>query len=146
MEATDQLLLGALLRLPYQAVASSILRGLAAEGYGDVRLSHIPVIQYLYTRPDGTTITELAQRGRITKQSMGSLVDYLEERGYIERARHPADGRAQIVRLARRGWDLARTMRANVRRIERELEGRLGKRRIKTLKQLLRGLIAALSA
>lgn len=42
-------------------------------------------------------MAELAEEARMTKQSMGELVAYLERRGYVERLPDPRDGRARIV-------------------------------------------------
>src|SRR5690242_18594724 len=93
-------LLGALLRIPYQAMMSDVVApGLAAAGYGDVRPRHLPLTQTLSRHPTGLRATELAARARITKQSMGTLIDELERGGYVERAPDPADGRARLIRL-----------------------------------------------
>jgi hypothetical protein len=54
--------------------------------YGDVRPAHYAVFRYL--KGEGSRVTVLAQAG-MTKQSMGGLVDHLEQRGYVERHRDP---------------------------------------------------------
>ena len=51
----------------------------------------------------GTRLTALAESAGMSKQAMGQLVDDLERLGYVERVPDPADGRAKIVRLTRRG-------------------------------------------
>ena len=35
--------------------------------------------------PDGTRLTDLAERARMTKQSVGEVTSDLEQRGYVER-------------------------------------------------------------
>lgn len=40
----------------------------------------------------------------MTKPSMGYLVRYLEQTGYVERGPDPTDGRAQLIQLTARGW------------------------------------------
>lgn len=138
-------LLGALLRIPYQAMMTEgVEPGLDAAGYGDVRSAHLPVVQALTWRPAGLRATELASHSRITKQSMGYLVDYLEARGYIERVPDPADGRAKVVRLTPRGWAMTRTIRDAVRRVEADWAQRVGAVRIEELRSILRDLVVAL--
>jgi DNA-binding MarR family transcriptional regulator len=57
----------------------------------------------------------------MTNQSIGSLVDYLAEHGYVERQPDPRNRRATRVCLTERGWS---EMRACAR-ILTELEGKL---------------------
>jgi len=64
--------------------------------------AHTAVFQHI--EADGSRLTDLAERAQITKQSMGYLVDYLEERDYLERHADPSDRRATIICLTDRGW------------------------------------------
>ncbi len=138
-------LLGALLRMPYQAMmADTVEPRLAAAGYGEVRSAHFPVLQALTWHAAGLRATELAAHARITKQSMGYLVDYLEARGYIERAPDPTDGRAKVVRLTSRGWAAIRTVRDAVREVESDWAVRIGVARVEQLRTILRDLVVAL--
>ncbi len=138
-------LLGALLRMPYQAMmADTVEPRLAAAGYGEVRSAHFPVLQALTWHAAGLRATELAAHARITKQSMGYLVDYLEARGYIERAPDPTDGRAKVVRLTPRGWAAIRTVRDAVREVESDWAVRIGVARVEQLRTILRDLVVAL--
>jgi DNA-binding MarR family transcriptional regulator len=94
---------------------------------------------------EGSRVTELAEEAGMTKQSMGELVDYLEERGYVERHPDPRDGRAKIVVLTekrRRGIDAAAKGLAE---IETELAGQVGKERLEELIGLLVNLRAILA-
>ncbi len=70
-------------------------------GYGDVRPAHYAVFRYL--KGEGSRVTVLAQAAEMTKQSMGELVDHLEQRGYVERHPDPGDGRTKIVVPAEKG-------------------------------------------
>src|SRR3712207_8110617 len=40
-----------------------------------------------------------SERAGMTKQSMGYLVDYLQQHGYLERVPDPDDQRAQTIRI-----------------------------------------------
>jgi DNA-binding MarR family transcriptional regulator len=138
----DQRLIGALLRIPFQAVVARIYEGLMEAGYSDMGPAHYVVFQHLPL--EGMHLTELAERAQITKQSMGYLVDYLQERGYIERVPDPVDGRAKLVRYTERGRELYRVARQIVRRIEQDWACRLGEHKMEQLQQLLKELIAQL--
>lgn len=140
-------LLGALLRRPYQAMMlDAVEPSLAAAGFGDLRSAHLPVIQSLTQSPAGLRATDLAGQARITKQSMGYLVDALQASGYIERVPDPTDGRAKVVRLTARGWDAVQVTRAAVRRVEAEWAARIGSRRVETLRRILHDLASGLPA
>ena len=48
--------------------------------------------------PDGSRLTDLAERARMTKQTVGEVTTDLERLGYVERVPDPRDGRAKIIR------------------------------------------------
>lgn len=135
-------LIGALLAVPYTELLRRTQAGLAAAGFDDLRPAHTPVFQLLPTA--GCRVTELAERAGMTKQAMGYLVDYLEERGYVERAPDPGDGRAQLVRRTARGRAVNRAARQGVEEIQAEWTGLLGEARMAQLLGLLRDLARGL--
>ncbi len=138
----DRRLIGALLRIPFQAVVARIHAELTAAGYADIGPSHYVVFQHLPL--EGMHLTELAERAQITKQSMNYLVDYLQQHGYVERTPDPVDGRAKLVRYTERGREVDRVARQIVKRIEEEWAARLGAHKLEQLRQLLQELIAQL--
>lgn len=139
--------LGTLLRMPYQVmIEGSVGPALAEMGFGDVRIAHFPVIQALGMNPDGLRATDLATYARITKQSMGYLVDHLSEGGYVERVSDPEDGRAKVIRLTPRGWTLGRSIRDLVLEVERDWAERVGPDRIRELRAILRELVDSLNS
>lgn len=138
----EQRLIGALLRIPFEAVNLRVNEALGAAGYGDIRPAHQTVFQHLGA--GGARVTALAERAQITKQSMGALVDYLEQRGYVERVPDPTDGRASIVRHTERGRAVERTARAAIAQVEAEWAASLGEDRLRELRQILRDLGAIL--
>ena len=131
-----------LLRIPYQAFIERLHDELAAAGYPEIRPAHGMVFQHLH--PEGSRVTDLAARSQVTKQWIGTLVDDLEARGYLERLPDPADGRAKIVRLTDRGRELMRVAQAISRRIEGEWADRVGERRLQQLRRCLEDVILAL--
>jgi DNA-binding MarR family transcriptional regulator len=133
-------MLGALLRIPAQAIVEHIARALAANGHADLRPAHFSVFQHLPA--GGARLTEVAERAQITKQSMGALVIYLEAAGYLERSPDPTDRRAQIIRRTEQGWEVERIARAALRELEEEWSERLGRERMQQCRAFLEDLAA----
>jgi DNA-binding MarR family transcriptional regulator len=137
-------MLGALLRTAYQAFMAGFEPGLLAAGYGDVRLTHTPVLQPLSLQQEGMRASELAVLAGMTKPSMGYLIEHLERSGYVERVPDPTDGRAQLIRLTPRGWEMSQTGRKLVRQAEAQWADLIGRDGVEELRQCLQKLVAAL--
>lgn len=135
-------MLGALLRIPFQAINARIVRDLEAAGFEDLRPAHFTVFQHLPA--GGGRQTELAERAQMTKQSMGALVDHLVSGGYLERAQDPEDGRAKIVQRTDRGWEVERIARQSIRQLEEEWGEKLGRERLRECRQFLQDLAVLL--
>jgi DNA-binding MarR family transcriptional regulator len=144
VEDDPELMLGALLRSSYQALMAGFEPGLAAAGYGDVRLTHTPVLQPLSLRREGMRASELATRAGMTKPSIAYLIEHLEQGGYVERVRDLSDGRAQLVRLTARGWEMSQLGRRLVRQAEARWAELIGQTAVEDLRLRLRELITAL--
>lgn len=137
-EREDVRMLGALLRLPFQAIVAGIHQSLVDAGYADLSPSHFTVFQHM--PPEGARLTELARAAQITKQSMGYLVDYLAQRGYVERAFDPEDGRARLIRLTGKGLEIERLARGAIARTEADWAEHLGASRMRELVEILEDL------
>jgi DNA-binding MarR family transcriptional regulator len=135
-------MLGAMLRIPFQAIVARIDEGLKARGYSDLRPAHFVIFQQI--SPEGSRVTELADRAQITKQSMGALVDYVESRGYLERLPDPDDGRAKIVRLTPKGQALEKAAREILSQTEAEWAEQIGHDRMAALKLALQEIISVI--
>jgi DNA-binding MarR family transcriptional regulator len=96
-----QPLIGLLLRLVHQHYTQDIEAALREAGFDDVPPAAANVFPFL--RPEGITVSELAELGRVRKQTMAQAVDQLERAGYVERRPHPTDQRARLVFLTERG-------------------------------------------
>ena len=129
-----------LLHAPFQSLVDELHEGLAEAGYPDIRPAHGNVFGFI--REEGSRLTELAERAHLTKQTMGYLVDYLEERGYLEREPDSNDKRAKIVRLTDEGREAVRTARKIMGRIEARWAELLGEDRMEQLRELLKELNA----
>jgi DNA-binding MarR family transcriptional regulator len=133
-------MIGALLRIPFQATVERVYQRLKEAGYTDLRPTHFAVLQQM--RPEGLHVTELADLAQMTRQSMGALVGYLEERGYVERIADPSDRRAWLIRLTAQGYAVEEVARAALAELEAEWTSALGEKRFKTLYSTLRDLVA----
>jgi len=113
-----------LMFVAHRHVESQVMLALAAAGHDAITLAQARLLQRV--APDGTRLTELAEQAQVTKQSAGFLVDQLERMGYVERVPDPADARARLVRMARRGRAAGKVAAAVVAQIEGEWRAHLG--------------------
>jgi len=132
---TTDMLIGALLRVPAQAVQRRIIEALNAAGFDDLRVPHMAVLQF--PGPDGVRPGLLAERAGMSKQAMNQLLRSLEGLGYLVRTAAPSESRARVVRFTRRGRAAYATIHDILRDIEREWSSELGPRRFAELKELL---------
>ena len=131
-------MIGALLRMPLDAVLARMLDGLHADGFTDLNAAHLPVLRW--PGPDGRRPSDLARETRMSRQAMNYLLGELERLGYLVRADDPDDRRSRRVRLTDRGDGVVRSIRGTVRAIEREWEEELGPARLARLRALLQEL------
>jgi DNA-binding MarR family transcriptional regulator len=136
LELPENPLIGALLRLPAQAIHRRIVAELNRAGFGDLRLPHMSVLQY--PGPDGSRPSELAERAGMSKQAMNQLLHSLERLGYIRRSNaKEGGGRARIVHFTRRGHAAWTKIYEILAEIETEWRRRLGDKDFERLKRLL---------
>ncbi len=128
-------LIGALLRVPAQAIHRRIIRDLNAAGFPELRLPHIAVLQY--PGPDGVRPGTLAERAGLSKQAMNQLLGSLEGLGYIVRSGAPQEGRMRVVRFTKRGHAAFAKIHDILHDVEREWSAELGPRDFARLKELL---------
>jgi DNA-binding MarR family transcriptional regulator len=126
--------LGLLLFYPYRAMETRVLAVLAGAGH-EVTLAQARLLQRVAR--EGSRLTDLAAQAQVTKQSAGSLVDQLEARGYLERVPDPRDGRARLIRPARRGLEAAALAAPVVAEVEAEWAAYLGPEQMAALRAAL---------
>ncbi|MGB8475250.1 MAG: MarR family transcriptional regulator [Candidatus Acidiferrum sp.] len=132
---TEDMLIGALLRIPAQAIHRRIINELNAAGFEELRVPHMAVLQF--PGPAGIRPGTLAQRAGMSKQAMNQLLRSLEDLGYIVRSDAPNEGRARIIRFTKRGRAAYSKVYDILRDIEREWSAELGPKRFAHLKELL---------
>jgi DNA-binding MarR family transcriptional regulator len=133
--ATKDMLIGALLRVPAQAIHRRIISELNAAGFQELRMPHMAVLQY--PGPDGVRPTTLAERAGMSKQAINQLLRSLEGYGYVERTDAPDEGRARMVHFTKRGRAAYSKVVDILRGIERDWSAALGPEDFAQLKELL---------
>jgi DNA-binding MarR family transcriptional regulator len=128
-------MIGALMRLPWEAVLRRMLKALHEHGFEDIDAPHLSVL--LWPGPEGLRPSDLAARMRVTKQALNYLLGELERLGYLERRRDPDDRRARRIALTARGKTLVPVIREAVADAEREWAAELGAERFAQLRNLL---------
>ena len=129
------MLIGALLRVPAQAIHRRIIKELNAAGFSELRLPHMAVLQF--PGPDGVRPTALAERAGVSKQAMNQLLRSLETFGYIVRSDVPGEGKARVIRFTKRGHAAFSKIIDILRDVEREWSAELGQKHFMQLKELL---------
>jgi DNA-binding MarR family transcriptional regulator len=131
-------LLGILLRNTLNVLLRRLQAGLAEAGYPQIRAAHSQVFTSM--RPEGSRITDLAERAQISKQAMGYLVDDMVRAGFLQRVADPRDRRATQVQLTQRGREVERVARGIIEGIEADWARRIGQAQLDELRAALRAL------
>jgi len=119
-------------------LADEIRDAFAEEDWGGLRQSHFRVITCV--PPEGVTVTELAQRVRMTKQGCGQFVSRLVETGHLVAEADPGDRRLRIVRRTPLGDRTVKAVAARIARIERAWEREVGVRRFRGFRSVVEAL------
>jgi DNA-binding MarR family transcriptional regulator len=136
--------LGSLLTAAGQRVSSELDAALRAAGLDELRAAHAPL--FVVIDAEGTRVTELADRMKMTKQAAGELVRYLAERGFVEVTPGAADRRARIVTLTDRGWEAVEVGMSVIAAFDRWLDDRIGAEHVDELRQTLTAIASTTSA
>jgi DNA-binding MarR family transcriptional regulator len=109
-----------------------------------LNLAHLNVMPYLDL--DGTSLSVLAQRAGMTRQSAWELLRSLEAHGYLKRTPDPKNSRAHIIFYTDKGMDLHRDACLVMLRLEEDLAKRIGKKHLKSFGTQLQTLRASYQA
>lgn len=132
--------LGFLLAKALQRWNELLVEGFRREGFPEVRASYGSVLVPLFEE-DGLRMGELARRSRLSKQTMTTLVRLAERDGLVDRRPDPADGRAVVVSLTRRGRELRPVAGAVVGELDRLVAARLDPAELRILYRSLKGVM-----
>ena len=128
-------LIGALLRIPWEAVQQHMLERLHERGFDDFDRAYFAVFRY--PGPQGARPTDVAAQVGISKQALNYLLRELERLGYLEREPHPDDLRSKRIVLTQRGIAAVTVIRDAVAETEAAWELQLGPKRFAQLRNLL---------
>jgi DNA-binding MarR family transcriptional regulator len=128
-----------LLEMASEATFAAFREDLIEAGYGDIRPTHGCVFRFVHE--DGMRLTELASLAGMTKQSIGEIVDDLASRGYVERFPDPADRRAKLIRLTKKGEKAQAIGLDLFASLEKRLAKRYGRDRVADLRALLEEVV-----
>ena len=135
-------LLGLLLRLAYQHHSQGIQAALREAGFDDIQPAAANVFPFM--RPEGVSVSELAQLAGVRKQTMAQAVDQLERTGYVERRPNPRDRRSRLVFLTERGASVPPVSHAAGARVEERWAELTSPEELEALRASLLRLITAL--
>jgi DNA-binding MarR family transcriptional regulator len=123
-----------------RAEAGQTLAGIHERGFADVTLTDTNLLANLDT--DGCTITDLARRAGVTRQSASQQVAALVRAGYVETCPSPIDRRAVVVVQTDQGRALLTTALEVVADLEAQYAAVLGARRHTQLHHALDALLS----
>lgn len=129
-----------LLEFAFDAMIEEFRAELERSEFSDIRLTHGCVFRYVKER--GLRLTEIAERGNMTKQSAGEVVDDLMALGYVQRVPDPDDRRAKLIRLTERGTAAQTYGFRLLAEIEKRWGERYGAERVAGLRAMLEEIAA----
>ncbi len=130
-----------LLDIVSEAFFSEFRSELEQSEFGDIRPTHGCVFRHV--QGEGLRLTDIAERAKLTKQSVGEIVDDLVERGYAQRIPDPEDRRAKLICLTEKGEAAQLHGRRLFTKVEKRWAERYGAERIAGLRALMEEIAAA---
>jgi DNA-binding MarR family transcriptional regulator len=132
--------LGFLLAKASQRWNELLASSFAKRGFAEVRPSYGSVLLPLF-EADGLRMGQIAQRARLSKQTMTTLVRLCERDGLVVRERDPYDARAFRVKLTRRARDFRPVAAEILRELDHRVLVALGERQTAALARALKGVM-----
>ena len=111
------------------------------EGFKEVRPSYGSIVLPLFEE-DGLRMGELAERARLSKQTMTTMIRLLERDGLVRRQRDPEDRRAFRVYLTARARSFRPVAESVLRELDELVEERLSQAELSTLRTSLKEVMS----
>lgn len=137
----EQVVTPALLRHARTTYGKAMRDALSQAGYDDIPGNGLYVIGGLALGGGDVPLGQLVRQLRVSKQAAGQLVDALVTRGYLQRAIDADDRRKLMVTLTERGHAAATVQAQARKRIDAELETRVGSNDVDITRHTLAALI-----
>jgi DNA-binding MarR family transcriptional regulator len=132
--------LGFLLAKASQRWNELLTERFAERGFADVRSSYGSVLLPLF-ETDGLRMGQIAERARLSKQTMTTLVRLCERDGLVFRERDPFDSRAFRIHLTARAKDFRPVAGEVLRELDAKVVAALGVRHQNALARALKGVM-----
>jgi len=137
--APERLAIGQLLVRLLREFRDDLAAPRAEAGYGDIREPHFQIFGNI--RMGGIRLTELAERSQLSLAATSELVNDLADLGYLTRRPDPADGRAKLIDLTKRGRDLMGLAGERVADIEQRWSAVVGARNFNQMCRTMQRLL-----
>jgi DNA-binding MarR family transcriptional regulator len=118
-----------------QRLSAELDASLRSAGFADLRASHAPI--FMAIEPDGSRMTDVANRAKMTKQAAGELTRYLTQHGYLTVRQDPHDRRVRLVSLTPQGWEAIAVGEQVIAAFDQWLERVIGAEEVAGLRRTL---------
>jgi DNA-binding MarR family transcriptional regulator len=139
-DQVDTRSLGFLLAKASQHWNELLAERFAQRGFAEVRPSYGSVLLPLFEQ-DGLRMGQIAERARLSKQTMTTLVRLCERDGLVARERDPFDARAFRIHLTARAKDFGPVAGEVLRELDAKVLAALGERQRDALARALKGVM-----
>ena len=112
-----------------------LVNGLQDKGYRRFRASHMNLLRHIDV--DGTRITEIAERARMSKQAIGQLVATCETQKLVRSIPDPTDRRAKLITFTHLGRTVIDVERGVMEDMDAALRNFLGAAALAELRRSL---------
>jgi len=136
---TDRTDIGFLLAVASRRWNEILERRFAAAGYSEVRASYGALLIPLFEE-DGMRMGKLAERARLSKQTVTTMARLLERDGLLSRRPDPDDARATRLFLTARARSFEPVAQSVLGELQRSVARTLGKERAAQLRSALGAL------
>jgi DNA-binding MarR family transcriptional regulator len=112
-----------------------LVAGLQKKGFRNFRASHMNLLRHIDF--EGTRISEIARRSRVSKQTVGELIAGCEAERLVKIVPDSTDGRAKIVMFTSLGKSIIVAEREIMEEMDARLARALGRERLDGLRDTL---------
>lgn len=123
----------------FRSLVDTASAELASRGFQDFRPTHEFALRAIVAGADSAS--DLGRRTAVSKQAAAKTIAVLVERGYVERAPDPQDGRRKRLQVTSRGFEAMAQGEAILERARQDWEKQIGQAELATLEKHLAALV-----